>query len=144
MNALMKTVLKGYWDTQLIDLLRFGFPLDIDRSSTLKCDNKNHSSATDFPLDVEVYLKEETKFGAILGPFVNNPILECRNSPFMTTENPNSLHRCVILDLSWLKGASVNTGVNKDSYLGTDFVLSLPTIDHIMSHVRVLGPGAHL
>ena len=59
-------------------------------------------------------------------------------------KNPNSLHRRVIVDLPWPKGASVNTGVNKNSYLGTDFVLSLPTIDHITSHVRALGPGAHL
>ena len=83
-----QTVLKGYWETQLIDLLRFGFPLDFDRNSTLTCDNKNHSSATDFSLDVEAYLKEETNFGAILGPFVNDPISECHKIPFMTRENP--------------------------------------------------------
>ena len=136
-------VIKGYWYTQLIDLLRFGFPLDFNRNSVLKCDNKNHSSATDFPLDVEAYLKEEMEHGAILGPFINSPIPGCHKSPFMTRKKPNSIHRRVIIDLSWPKWASVNTGVSNDSYMGTDFVLSLPTIDHITSRVRVLGPGSH-
>ena len=122
--------------------MKFGFPLDFDRSTTLKCDNKNHSSGIDFPHDVELYLKEETIFGAILGPFVNNPIPDCHKSPFMTRKKNNSLHRRVIVDLSWPTGASVNTGIN--SYLGTEFVLSLPSIDHIMSRIRALGPGAHL
>ena len=61
----------------------------------------------------------------------------------MAREKPNSLHRRVIVDLSLPKGESVNTGV-KDSYWGTDFVLSLPTIAHITSCVKALGPGAHL
>ena len=137
-------VLKGYWDTQLLDLLRFGFPLDYDRNSILQADSKNHSSATEFPEDIEAYLKEEVQFGAILGPFHTDPIPDCHKSPFMTREKPNSTHRRVIVDLSWPKGFSVNTGVNKDSYLGTDFVLSLPTIDHITSCVKASGPGTHL
>ena len=137
-------VLKGYWDTQLIELLRFGFPLDYDRNSVLQCDAKNHSSAREFPQDIEAYLKEEIQFGAILGPFLTDPIPACHKSPFMTREKPNSIHRCVIVDLSWPKGFSVNSGVSKDSYLGTDFVLSLPTIDHITSCVKASGPGTHL
>ena len=48
-------VLKGYWDTQLIELLRFGFPLDYDRNSILQCDAKNHSSASEFPQDIEIF-----------------------------------------------------------------------------------------
>ena len=137
-------VLQGYWDTQLIDLLSFGFPLDFDRKTSLKCDNKNHSSAIDYPEDVEMYLQEEAQFGAIMGPFLVDPIPHCHKSPFMTREKPHSDHRHVIVDLSWPKGFSVNSGVDKDSYLDTEFVLSLPTIDDITSCVRVSGPGSHL
>ena len=129
-------VLQGYWDTQLIDLLSFGFPLDFDRKTSLKCDNKNHSSAIDYPEDVEAYLQEEAQFGAIMGPFLVDPIPHCHKSPFMTREKPHSDHRRVIVDLSWPKGFSVNSGVDKDSYLDTEFVLSLPTIDDITSCVR--------
>ena len=110
----------------------------------LQCDHNNHSSAIDCPQDIEAYLSEEIKFVAILGPFVSDPIPQCHKSPFMTREKPNSIHRQVVVDLSWPKGSSVNTGVNKDSCLGTDFVLPLPTIDHITSCVKASGPGTHL
>ena len=107
-------VLQGCWDTQLIELLRFGFPLGFDRKSVLQCDHNNHSSAIDCPQDIEAYLSEEIKFVAILGPFASDPIPQCHKSPFMTREKPNSIHRHVVVDLSWPKGSSVNTGVNKD------------------------------
>ena len=75
---------------------------------------------------------------------MTDPIPDCHKSPFITREKPNSLHRCVIGDLTWPKGASVNTDINKDSYLDTDFVLSLPTIDHITSRIKALVSGTHL
>ena len=37
--------LQGYWDTQLIDLLMFGFPLDFNRASPLRWEGENHKSA---------------------------------------------------------------------------------------------------
>ena len=70
------------------------------------------------------------------GPFLVDPIPHCHKSPLMTREKPHSDHRRVIVDLSWPKGFSVNSGVDKDSYLGTEFVLSLPTIDDITACVR--------
>ena len=74
------------WDVQLIELLRYGFPLDFNRNCPLSSDKRNHSSAVQFPTHVETYLAEEKKFGAILGPFVENPIKNCHYSPFMTRE----------------------------------------------------------
>ena len=72
-----KKILVGYWDVQLIELLNFGFPLDYNRNYTLCSDRKNHSSAIQYPGHVDAYLKEETGFGAILGPFKDNPIEKC-------------------------------------------------------------------
>ena len=43
---------KSYWDQQLIHLIEFGFPLDFNGNSVLCHDDKNHSSAVDFPADV--------------------------------------------------------------------------------------------
>ena len=37
--------LEGYWDTQLVEFLRYGFPLDFNRDSKLRCEEKNHNSA---------------------------------------------------------------------------------------------------
>ena len=141
-----KDMLRGYWDKQLLllHLLEFGFPLDFNRGSKLNCDYKNHSSATDNPRDVEAYLMEELQHGAIMGPFDEIPIPNCHFSPFMTREKSGSQNRRVIVDLSWPKHASVNTGIDKASYLGTEFNLTFPTIDNITGELKKLGRGCHL
>ena len=65
--------LEGYWDRQLLELIKFGFPLDFNRACSPGQYTGNHSSANDFPNDIEAYL-EELSYGAILGPFDKNPI----------------------------------------------------------------------
>ena len=64
---------------------------------------------------------KKNQYGAILGPYENFPSDHWHSLPFMTREKPNAVHRRVIIDLSWPKGASVNAGIDKNSYLGTDF-----------------------
>ena len=137
-------LLKNYWDQQLLQLLRFGFPLDFNRNRQLHCEGGNHSSATEYPKDVDAYIQEETSYGAILGPFKENPIKNSHTSPFMTRNKPNSDRRRVIIDLSWPIGASVNSGIDKDTYLGTPFALTFPTVDVITDELKRIGRGALL
>ena len=139
-----KTMFENYWDQQLIHLIEFGFPLDFNRNSKLCHDDKNHSSAIDFPADVQTYLEEEIKHGAIMGPYSVNPIPNAHVSPFRTREKPNAPNRRVIIDLSWPKDASVNAGVDKNSYLGSEFSLTFPTIDDITKELVKIGPGCHI
>ena len=68
-----KNALNNYWDQQLLQLIEFGFPLDFNRNCVLNHEEGNHSSATEFPSDVDAYLQEECSFNAILGPFESNP-----------------------------------------------------------------------
>ena len=136
--------MEGYWDTQLLEFLTYSFPLDFNRDSKLHCEGKNHNSALQFPTNVDAYLQEETKFKTIIGPFGNSPIDKLHYSPFTTREKTNATHRRVIIDLSWPKDASVNLGIDKDSYLATNFNLTFPTVDHITDAVKNVGPGAHL
>ena len=136
--------LNNYWDSQLVLLLRYGFPLDFDYASPLKSVHQNHSSATDHTEDVKAYLTEEKDFGAMLGPFQEPPIGNLHISPFLTRDKPGGAHRRVIVDLSFPHGYSVNAGVQSDTYLGTPFLLTLPTIDNITNKVKQLGKGCHL
>ena len=136
--------LEGYWDTQLLELIKYGFPMDFNRQSPLRWEGKNHNSALQFPQDVEAYLKEEIQFGAIQGPFTKSPIKNCHFSPFLTREKSNASHRRVIIDLSWPKDASVNLGVDKNSYLASDFQLTFPTVDDIIDAINDVGRGACL
>ena len=127
-----------------MQLLRFGFPLDFNRKCPLKNEIGNHASATQFPGDVDAYIEEESKYGALLGPFKENPIAHSHVSPFMTRNKPNSDRRRVIIDLSWPHGASVNSGIDKDTYLDSAFTLTFSTVDHITSELKRLGRGALL
>ena len=45
-----------------------------------------------------------------------------------------------IVDLSWPKGQSVNDGVQKDTYLGSHFILNYPSVDDIVTRLIELGP----
>ena len=94
-----KYYLTDYWDKQLVDLLEFGFPLDFDRNSELHSTEENHASGREHAYDMECYIQEELKHGAMLGPFDQKPIL-LHISPFLTREKPDSEVRCTIIDLS--------------------------------------------
>ena len=133
---------KNYWDKQLLQLICYGFPLSFDNKVQLKASTVNHSSAKDFPEDINIYLQEEKSFDAILGPFENAPILDLHVSPFLTHEKPGATSRRVIVDLSYPHGASVNAGVDPDMYLGSEFLLTLPSIDYITNKVLQLGKGS--
>ena len=88
-----KNELVGYWDTQLIDLVYFGFPLDFNQGSPLQWEGLNHKSATEYPGDIDAYLSEELQFKAIVGPFDQSPCPGGHISPFLTREKPNSENR---------------------------------------------------
>ena len=128
----------------MLYLIRYGFPLDFYRNSKLGKNTENHKSALMFPRDVDQYLKKEIKFGAIAGPFSEPPLTNFHTSPFMAREKPGADHRRVIMDLSFPHGFAVNSKISKDSYLGTDFILTLPLIDHITSKVKKFGRGSLL
>ena len=59
----------------------------------------------------------------------------------MTRNKPNSDRRRVIIDLSWPLGASVNAVIDKDTYLGSPFALTFPTVDVITGELKCLGRG---
>ena len=134
-------LLKGYWDSQLPLLIRFGFPLDFDRSTPLENHPENHTSAKNYPEDIGAYLEEEIGYKAILGPFDAPPLSDLHTSPLMTRGKPNAKNGRVIIDLSFPHGKSVNAGSAQDVYLNTPFALKLPTIDHITQCVKLLGKG---
>ena len=62
----------------------------------------------------------------------------------MTREKPGGDHRRVIMDLSFPHGLVVNSKISKDTYLGTDFILTLSSIDHITNKVKKFGRGSLL
>ena len=89
-------------------------------------------------------MKDEIGQGAIFGPFKDPPFDDFHTSPFMTRPKPGAPHRRVIIDLSFPHGQAVNSKISKNQYLGTEFVLTLPSIDIITNKVKQFGKGSLL
>ena len=53
-------------------------------------------------------------------------------------------HLRTIVDLNWSENFSVNAGVQKDTYLGSSFVLNYLSVDEIVKKIIELGPGSLL
>ena len=62
----------------------------------------------------------------------------------MARAKPTCDRHRVIIDLSWPLGASVNTGIDKTSYLNSAFALTFPTVDDITTELMHLGRGVLL
>ena len=131
--------LRKFYDTQLIDFLKFGFPLDMVPNPIL--DNefvRNHPTATQYPVDIQTYIDKETHHQAILGPFHKTPITGLHCSPMLTRPKPGADSRRVIVDLSWPKLASINHNIATDVYMGVPFKLKFPTVDDIVDRIVLL------
>ena len=136
--------LSNYWDKQLIFLIKYGFPLNFNPDITLNHTIINHKSAIDHPQGIQAYLDEEQKFQAIRGPYTASPLENLHVSPLMTRDKPGAKHRRVIVDLSYPQGHSVNAGVDVDSYLKSEFLLTLTSVDHITHQIQKLEKGCKI
>ena len=62
----------------------------------------------------------------------------------MTRDKSGSQNRQVIVDLSFPQDHSVNAGVDGNVYLKSEFLLTLPSIDHITDQFKKLGKGSKI
>jgi hypothetical protein len=139
-------LLQGFYDTQILDLIQYGFPLDLDKPSFIpNLAVTNHGSAIQFPSEVDKYFSEEIHFGAMLGPFSDPPFRDLHCSPLMTAPKDGNKRR-IIIDLSFTSSQTyaVNTTVSKTHNVGTQFSLKLPTVDSICQVLNVLGKNVKI
>ena len=143
-------MLHDYEDASICDFLEFGFPLgyfgDVQRGSPDSYTFvRNHGGAKHFPVQIQEYLSKEKSYGAILGPFKENPF--CCNimlSPLNSVPKKDTIERRFILDLSFPKGQSINDSVSKDFYLGQKISLSYPNVDDLVNIIKLKGKGCLL
>ena len=106
---------------------------------------RNHGGAKHFPVQIQEYLSKEKSYGAILGPFKENPF--CCNimlSPLNSVPKKDTNERRFILDLSFPNGHSINDSVSKDFYLGQKISLSYPNVDDLVNIIKLKGKGCLL
>ena len=129
--------LKHYHNKEIINMLKYGFPIECDTTCSTMQINDNHKGATSFPDDMDAYISKELEKGTLIGPFQNNPFgNNVRFSPLNTRSKRDSQERRVIMDLSYLEGSAVNTGVSKTKYRGKEVQLVLPTVDSLIQLVK--------
>ena len=132
-------------DRQLTELLRFGFPINYDGGELGDTKPINHKGARQFVAEVDRYIEKELRLGAIIGPFSSNPLdCEIKLNPLNTTPKRDSQERRVIVDLSFPKKASVNSGIDKGTYLGEPVKLKYPSVDSLVELVKSKGRGCAL
>ena len=81
-------------------------------------------------INVDTYLKDEIEKNAMLG--------NVHVSPLMTHEKSNSVSRRV---LSGPIRESANSGGTPDKYLGTEFILTFPSVDNFVYEELKLRKG---
>ena len=119
-------------ELQVINLLKYGMPLNCDANYGIKKTQKNHLSALNYKEHIDDYMDKNVKSQAMLGPFIVSPIPELRFSPMLTVPKDESKRR-VVVDFSFPPGRSVNDGIPKTTYLDGEMVFSLPAVQLMVS-----------
>ena len=136
--------LQGYSDSNLPDFLEFGWPVHCQPTAMLTPTWHNHPSARQCPADIEHYLNTELGFDALGGPYATQPFVYMQLSPLMTKDKKDSVHKRVIMDLSWPDATSVNDAIQGEWYVDGPMTMTLPTMDYMEGRLLELGRGAYL
>jgi hypothetical protein len=71
-----RAYLSNYHDSELCDLLEYGWPMDYTPSQPLVSADTNHQTANVYPQHVAAFLDKEGRHGALMGPFPTLPFME--------------------------------------------------------------------
>ena len=130
-------------EDRVLELLKYGMPINCNSKFGVKKIQKNHHSAVAFKQEICEYLCKNVYSQAILGPFTNPPFPDICFSPLMSVPKEETKRR-VIVDFSFPSGSSVNDGIPKDKYLEFMVKFSLPSVQSMVSRLNCLGRGCLL
>ena len=137
--------LKEYHDPTLVEQLEFGFPSNYSIQSIPTPCFTNHRESPEYASHVKEYIEKECRLGALLGPFKVPPFSPWSHcSPLMTRPKSTAGKRRIIVDLSYPRGKSVNTGIPRREFLGKVQTYTLPTVSMVGDRLRTLGTNSHI
>ena len=140
-----RKLLTGYHDRHMVDFLEYGWPVDYTADTPPNPTNGNHQEDPTNTVFIESYVETEMRHGALLGPFTNPPFTPwSQTSPMMTRPKKDSAERRVIVDLSWPRQHSVNSGIRRGFYQGRPRAYTLPNVMDAADEVARLGPACYL
>ena len=121
-------------DPRLVEFFTYGFPLGV-KGAELQCKYvENHTSAVDYPVQVQELLDKEVQLGAMWGPLDSLPLRECHVSPLMSRPK-DSDNRRIIVDLSYGDKFSVNGCTERGTYDGAAYSFTLPSLDYLIADI---------
>lgn len=99
-------------DETLIDNIKYGFCMGIDRECTVSVPYTNHKSAINEYTVIDDFIIKHHKSGAIAGPYYTNPLpVKVHPSPLQVATSASGKKRAVI-DMSYPRGQSVNDTIS--------------------------------
>lgn len=140
---LFSQLLSGYGDAQVIQFLKYGWPVDRNANCTLSTAvPQNHKGAQDYLEAIEEFINDGLRNNFISGPYDKPPMDGFVTSPLNLRSKRASTQRRILMDLSWPQdGTSVNAGLDKNYYLGQHVRLRYPTVQTLVQRIKKLGPG---
>ena len=142
---LWDSYLVGYFERDLIDFIKFGFPLNYQADKPPTPNHFNHSSANRFPNLLTDFFAAEVAEGALMGPYTSIPFEPWfQVSPLMSRPKKGSSARRFVVDLSYREGTSVNDGVPQKVYEHWERTVVLPSPCDLANFLLTNGPGAYM
>lgn len=128
--------LQDYKDKEIVDYLKYGWPIGHDgRKTDTKIPN-NQAGALQHPEALREYIRKEKSHGAVAGGYTKPPFQHSKISPLDTRKKRDSDELRVILNLSHpYNSGSVNEGISKSQYLGNPIELHYPTVDTLVEMI---------
>ena len=131
--------LTSYHDQDLIEFLKFGFPLGLDPACDIESTLRNHSSAYQYFQYIDKFIEKELNYNGITGPFTTSPFGNPCISPLMTVLK-KPIGRRIVLDATY-GDKSVNNATPESIYLGETTDYNYPKVDEFEELLRKHGPG---
>ena len=130
-------------EERVLDLLKYGMPINCDPKYGVNKIQKNHCSAINYKNAINEYIHKNVQSQALLGPFKTAPIANLCFSPLMSVPKDDTKRR-IIVDFSFPPGNAINDGISRVTYLDFEIHFSLPSVQSMVSRINELGPGCHL
>ena len=125
----LETLLHEYKDKEIVTFLKYGWPISHNGKTGSTSVPANWPGASQNTLDVRNYFDKE---------LANNAYF----SPLNTQDKKDSAEKCIIVNMLFPKGNSINDGIKKDYYLNEQISLKYPTVDKLVEIVKRKGKGA--
>lgn len=131
--------------SEMLDFVRFGFPMGYAGPVSDYDEHVNHTSATAHKEQIDKFFVKEIELGGVIGPIKEKPFFPwLHTAPIMSRPKRDSDARRVIADLTYPEHRSINAYILKNSVWGETRAHSLPTVTTFVEEIKKMGPDSYM